>query len=87
MSLDMRLLSVSDETEGSKSSELVAVGVSYPLVTVGETVSANTTTYVTPPLVGPSRRLLAAANSPVNGDVLTVRCVGQDAGPGRRFAG
>jgi len=87
MSLDMRLLAVSNETASSKSPALVAVGVSDPIVTVGAMGSANTTAYVTPSSGGPSCRLLAAASSPVTGDALTGRCVGQEVGPGRRFAG
>jgi hypothetical protein len=87
MSLDMRLLAVSDERAGSKSSELVAVGVSEPLVTVMATDSSDSTAYVTPLSGGPSCRLLAAACSPVICNALAGRGVSREAGPGRRFAG
>ena len=68
MSLDMRLLSVSDGTVVSDKSEYKAVGLSDPLVSNGATGPAKTDAYVAPNSGGPCCLLQAAANSTVTAD-------------------
>jgi len=52
MSLNMRLLTVSDETAGSGGSESMAVGLSKQLGSNGATGPSKAAAYVTPPSGG-----------------------------------
>jgi hypothetical protein len=76
MSSDMRLLAVSCETAVSYRSELMAVGLSEPLVSNGSTDLARATVFVTPPSGDTSCRLPTTACSPV-----TVEVAGRGADP------
>jgi hypothetical protein len=69
MSLDMRLLTVSEETAVSDGSECMAVGLGDPLGWNGATGPAKATAYVTPPSGGTSCRLHVAVCSPVTEEV------------------
>jgi hypothetical protein len=87
MSLDMRLLAVSDATAVSEGSEPMAVGLSGPLGWDRATGPAKTAAYIAPPTRRPSCRLQVAACSPLTGDALAGR--GADPSPGavRRLVG
>jgi len=86
MSVDMRLLTVSDETAGSDGSVSKAVSLSNPLGSNGATGPAKAAAYVTPHSGGPSCRLHVAACSPVAAEVAG-RGADPTIGAGRLLAG
>ena len=61
----MRLIAVSFESADSDESESFAVGLSFPLGSIGAADKSNAAAYVDPPSGGPSSRLPLAACSPV----------------------
>ena len=65
MSLDMRLLTVPEDTVGSGDTEHMAVGLSDPLGSNRATGPAKRASYVTSPSGGTSCRLQVADCSPV----------------------
>jgi len=86
MSLDLRLLVVSDETPESDGSESMAVGLIVPLGRDGATGLASTAAYVALPPDGPGCRLPTAACSPVT-DEFASRGADPAPGAGRLLAG
>jgi len=86
VSLDMHLLTASDETADSDGSEPIGVGLSDSLVWSGATDPPKTAAYVTPPSGDASCRLQAAACSLVTVGALAGRGVNPSPGDSPELA-